>query len=49
MDLKNKDIFIVLGPTRTGKGTLLTALKGIQMKLFKKKDVEKSAAAKEAY
>lgn len=49
MKLQDKDIFIVLGPTRTGKGTLLTALKGIEMKLFRKKDVENSACAKEAY
>ena len=26
MKLKDKDIFVVLGPTRTGKGTLLAAL-----------------------
>ena len=49
MQLKNKDVFIVLGPTRTGKGTLLTALKGIQMKLFRKKDHQDTAAAKEAH
>jgi len=34
MDLKNKDIFIVIGASRTGKGTLLRALNGIPLKLF---------------
>jgi ABC-type sugar transport system ATPase subunit len=28
MNLHDKDIFIVVGPSRTGKGTLLAALKG---------------------
>ena len=42
MQLQHKDVFIVLGPTRTGKGTLLTALKGVQMKLFRKRDVQES-------
>lgn len=49
MELEGKDIFIVLGPTRTGKGTLLTALQGVQMQLFRRKDWEDSAAAKQAY
>ena len=49
MQLKNKDVFIVLGPTRPGKGTLLTALKGVPMKLFRKKDHQDTAAAKEAH
>lgn len=38
MKLEEKDIFVVLGPTRTGKGTLLTALQGTKMKFFRKKD-----------
>lgn len=37
MQLHEKDIFIVVGPSRTGKGTLLAALKGQKMKLFKRK------------
>lgn len=40
MDLANKDVFIVIGPSRTGKGTLLTALQGETMKLVKKADVK---------
>ena len=36
MDLYQKDIVIVIGPTRTGKGTLLNALSGEKIKLFKK-------------
>ena len=36
MKLEEKDIFIVIGPSRSGKGTLLQALKGKAMKLFKK-------------
>ena len=37
MKLQDKDIFIVVGPSRTGKGTLLAALKGQKMKLFRRK------------
>jgi ABC-type ATPase with predicted acetyltransferase domain len=37
MKLHDKDIFIVVGPSRTGKGTLLAALKGQKMKLFRRK------------
>lgn len=37
MKLEGKDIFIVIGPSRTGKGTLLAALKGQKMKLFRRK------------
>lgn len=36
MQLADKDIFIVIGPSRAGKGTLLQALLGQPMKLFKK-------------
>lgn len=49
MELENKDIFIVLGPTRTGKGTLLTALQGVKMKLFKKSKVKDTEVGKQAY
>lgn len=49
MQLKEKDIFIVLGPTRTGKGTLLTALKGVPMKLFRKKDITMTEATKDVH
>ena len=49
LHLEDKDVFIVLGPTRTGKGTLLTALQGVKMKFFKKKDVIDSEVGKEAY
>ena len=31
---------IVVGPSRAGKGTLLTALKGVPMKFFKKGDAK---------
>ena len=37
MNLQSKDIFLVIGPSRTGKGTLLEALKGTKMKFFHKK------------
>ena len=36
MELAEKDIFIVIGPSRVGKGTLLSALQGWKMKLFKR-------------
>ena len=36
MNLKEKDIFVVIGPSRSGKGTLLQALLGCRMKLFKR-------------
>ena len=31
MKLKDKDVVIVIGPTRAGKGTLLAALNGVKM------------------
>ena len=49
MKLEEKDIFVVLGPTRTGKGTLLTALQGTKMKFYRKKDVDQTDVGKEAY
>jgi len=51
MNLKDKDVFVVLGPTRTGKGTLLAALQGVKMKFFMKKDgiVAQTQVGKEAY
>lgn len=42
MDLDDKDIFIVVGPSRTGKGTLLAALKGQKMQLFRKKKANRN-------
>lgn len=36
MDLHSKDIFIVIGPSRTGKGTLLEALKGANIQFINK-------------
>lgn len=36
MELANKDVFLVIGASRTGKGTLLEALKGTPMKYFEK-------------
>ena len=36
LQLHDKDIFIVLGASRTGKGTLLCALQGQQMGFFNK-------------
>lgn len=44
MNLHEKDIFIVVGPSRTGKGTLLAALKGQKMKLFKRKAKDRQKA-----
>lgn len=32
MELENKDCVIVIGASRSGKGTLISALKGITMK-----------------
>lgn len=40
MDLASKDIFLVIGPSRAGKGTLLAALLGQKMKFFHKKNVK---------
>lgn len=36
MALHDKDIFVVIGASRTGKGTLLSGLMGQKLKLFKK-------------
>ena len=47
LNIKDKDILIVIGPSRAGKGTLLTALKGVEMKFFKKGDIKDTAIAKE--
>ena len=35
MDLKDKEIFVVIGPTRVGKGTMLEAISGKKMKFWK--------------
>lgn len=50
LGLEDKDILIVVGPSRAGKGTLLTALKGVEMKFFKRGDakVKQTALGKEA-
>jgi ABC-type branched-subunit amino acid transport system ATPase component len=37
MNIKDKDIFIVIGASRTGKGTLLSAMMGQTMKFMKAK------------
>ena len=50
MDLEHKDVFVLLGPTRTGKGTLLTAFgRGTEMKLFQKKHWQQFAAEQKVY
>lgn len=50
MHLEDKDIFVLLGPTRTGKGTLLTALShGVQMKLYAKKEWREFAKEEKVY
>ena len=41
MDLEGKDVLVLIGPSRAGKGTLLTALKGYKMKYFQKGEDEK--------
>jgi len=46
--LCNKDIFLPLGPSRTGKGTLLAAMQGYEMKMFKRSKCKGTAAGKEA-
>lgn len=40
LGLENKDILLVVGPSRAGKGTLLAALNGTEMKFFKKGDAK---------
>ena len=35
MNLKDKEIFVVIGPTRVGKGTMLEAISGKKMKFWK--------------
>lgn len=50
LGLEDKNILIVVGPSRAGKGTLLTALNGVEMKFYKKGDakVKNSALGKDA-
>lgn len=48
IQLHEKDIFIVLGASRTGKGTLLCALQGQTVKLFKRSKVRNSQVGKAA-
>ena len=40
MKLQQKDVIITIGPSRAGKGTLLTALKGNTMSLVSVEDLE---------
>ena len=35
-DLAGRDLLIPIGPSRTGKGTLIAALQGIKLKAFQK-------------
>lgn len=37
MNLETKEVFLVIGSTRTGKGTLLEALRGTKMEMIKKR------------
>ena len=46
LQLEDKDIFIPLGPSRTGKGTLIAALQGFKMKIFKKRQVKDTEVGK---
>lgn len=48
MDHKNKNIFIPLGASRTGKGTLLAALLGYKLKIFNKKKLKDNPVAQKA-
>lgn len=38
LNLENRDLLIPIGPSRTGKGTLIAALQGIKIRLFNKKE-----------
>lgn len=50
MDVKDKETFIVIGASRTGKGTLLAALHGAKIKHYQKKSpkLAENAVAKSA-
>ena len=48
LDIIDKDIFIPLGPSRTGKGTLLTAMEGYEMQVFERKNTMNTAAGQES-
>jgi len=50
MELAEKDVFVIIGATRSGKGTLLTAIQGRKMSLFKQsgKGVKDSEVGKES-
>lgn len=37
MKIQNKDILVVIGQSRAGKGTLLSALRGQKIQLFRRK------------
>ena len=49
MNVEDKDIAVVIGPTRAGKGTLLSALKGQKMKFFEKKAIANAFEACSKY
>lgn len=38
LNLEQKDIFVIIGATRSGKGTLLTAIQGRKMSFFRKNE-----------
>jgi len=40
MQIENKDVIVVIGPSRSGKGTLLAALEGVKMGLVCAEDQE---------
>lgn len=42
MAVQSKEIFIVMGASRTGKGTLLAALHGVKMKYFRKDKTDRT-------
>ena len=50
LQVADKDILVVIGPSRVGKGTLLAALSGQKMKMFKKsnKKVKQTDVGKSA-
>lgn len=46
MKLEDKDVFLVIGPSRAGKGTLLASILGHKMKFFKRNKVKDTAVGK---
>jgi len=41
MDLKEKDVVVIAGPSRVGKGSLLAALSGVKMQYICSEDMNK--------